>query len=191
MSTQNRFSADDVNAAVNRAAREMTDFTASPNLRDRVMAQIEERPRANWLWRFAIAGGTISAAALAVVVLWRAPQTVSAPQPIALAERVAPEPSGEFVAAAAKANPTAADIASSPAVSMKSIQRVSQWRVVIEESAAERDWRARGIAALETPEALTVQPLNADRTVIAPIDIAPLGVAPIRITAQGDDGINR
>lgn len=174
--TRTPLSSDDINAAINTAARRMTSAVPSSDLRARVMSTID-LPQRRWGWRLAIAGGAIGAVALTSVAVWRTSGSanVIAPpvmQTASVAQNVAP-------------NPTAAPVVSSPLLSTASMQRAATPRVVFTPSAEELAWRARAVQALEQPVALVVEPLEQPRLSIDPIGITPLSVAPLTVGGAG------
>ena len=183
--TPARFSLDELNAAINTAARGMTSATPSPELQARVMAKIDAaQPR--WGWRLAVAGGAIAGVAILVATLRVSPKP-DAPAMVAVASPmttgpVSPKPTPE---ALAKADPTAAPIASSPLLSTVSVQRAATRTTVFSPSAAELEWRARAVQALEQPAALIVEPLDQPRLSIDPIDITPITIAPLNTGGAG------
>lgn len=186
--TPARFSSDELNAAINTAARGMTSSTPSPELRARVLSQLDAaQPR--WGWRLPIAGGAIASVAILVALQLVAPKP-EAPAMVAVASPmttgpVPPKPTPE---ALAKADPTAAPIASSPLLSTVSVRRAATRTTVFSPSAAELEWRARAVQALEQPAALVVEPLEQQRLSIDPIDITPLTVAPLAASGAGGAG---
>lgn len=186
--TPRKFTPDEINAAINSAARQMTSAPSPSDLRARVMSRIDATPaRSAWGWRFVFAGGAIASVAVVIAVRLASPNA-TAPIGVAVAPGVvspnglvSPKPKGE-------ADPTAAPIASSPLLSTASVQRIAARSTTVEVSAAELEWRARSVKALAQPDALTVDPLESSRPDISPIDITPLSVAPVTVPAIGSNG---
>lgn len=182
--TPARFSSDELNAAINTAARQMTSAAPSPELRARIMSRIDAaQPR--WGWRLAIAGGAIGAVILAATL--RVSPKSEAPAMVAVASPMttgpaSPKPTPE---ALAKADPTGSPVASSPLLSTVSMQRAATRTAVFSPSAAELEWRARAVQALELPAALIVEPLEQPRLSIDPIDITPITIAPLNTGGAG------
>lgn len=176
--TTNKYSEDDVTAAINTAARRMIDTPEPHDLRARVMARVAvtERRSLAWGWRLALAGGSISAAVIIGVALWNSsavPVTTVAPtQTSAQANPTL----------ASSAHPTEAMQPSSPVVSTASTRRARILHAVTV-SAAELEWRERAVPALEAIDPLHVEPLTHESIGIESIDIAPLVVAPLTVTA--------
>ncbi len=165
----------------------MTSAAPSPELRARIMSRIDAaQPR--WGWRLAIAGGAIGAiGAVILAATLRVSPTSEAPAMVAVASPmtagpVSPKPTPE---ALAKADPTATTIASSPLLSTVSMQRAATRTAVFSPSAAELEWRARAVQALELPAALIVEPLEQPRLSIDPIDITPITIAPLNTGGAG------
>lgn len=170
--TRAPFSADEINTAVNTAARRMTSVPPSADLRARVMRRIDAaQPR--WGWRLAIAGGAIGAVTLTTAVLWRTPGSSNVNAPVTA--------QAASIAQNAGVNPTPAPVVSSPLLSTASAQRAATRQAVFTPSAEELEWRARAVQALEQPAALVIEPLEQPRLSIDPIDITPLSVAPLTV----------
>ena len=172
---------DHINAAINVAARRMTSAPPSGNLATRVMTHIERLDdrarRSRWGWRFAIACGAIGAVALTTVVLWKTP-----------AVKIAGEPQLAATAPNVVANPTTAPIVSSPVLSTVSVKHAARRGITFAVSAAELEWQARAVPALERPDALQVEPLTRPEIAVEAIDITPLSVAPLTVTALSGTG---
>lgn len=166
---------DELNAAINIAARQMTTTPSSPELRARVMARIAVQSRWGWGWRLAFAGGAIGAAALTAAVMWPT-------QPTAVPA---------LVDVAATAAPAAAPIAlrevvtASDSVVVPMPQRAAQAFAV---TTSELEWHARSVPALAEPDALHVAPLLNTELTVAPIEIAPLSVPPLATITTGAGG---
>lgn len=176
--TRAPFSANDITTAINTAARRMTSAPPSSELHARVMSKIDA-PQPRWGWRLAIAGGAIASVAIVVAIQLASP---------AAPGLVSPKPPQEVVSSAAEAKPTATTIASSPVLSMASASGAATSRTVFAPSAGQLEWRARAVQALEQPAALVVEPLDATRQQIEPIDITPLSVAPLTVPVLNSGG---
>lgn len=176
---------DELNTAINIAARQMTTTPASPELRAKVMARIAVQPR--WGWRLAFAGGALGAAALTAAVMWPARHT-AVPAPVDLAATAASAASAALALTSEPANmpPLRAEgIASTDVVIVRMPRRtVSAFAV----PAGEAEWRTRALPALETPDPLHVAPLQHADLTVAPIEIAPLTVPPLSSTATSAGG---
>ncbi|MEI6244845.1 MAG: hypothetical protein WCQ64_07335 [Acidobacteriota bacterium] len=168
--TPARFTADELNAAINTAARRMTSATPTSDLRARVMSQIDA-PRTRWGWRLAIAGGALGVVALTTAVMWHG-QPASVPTVVDMASSATSAAMPEIV--------TATD-----AVVVPMPQRAARTFTV---TASELEWRARAVPALAEPEALHVAPLTNTELTVAPLDIAPLTVPPLASVTTGAGG---
>lgn len=167
---------EELQAAINTAARRMTTAAPSSDLRARVMTRIDAAPP-RWGWRLAIAGGAIGAVALTSIVMWRASSATAVIAPAATQSASASQN--------VEPHPTAAPIVSSPLLSTPSVARTATERVIFTPSAEELAWRERAVQALEQPAALVVAPLEQPRLTIDPIDITPLSVAPLTVPGMG------
>lgn len=168
--TPARFTSDELNAAINTAARQMTSAAPSPELRARVLSTLDAaQPR--WGWRLAIAGGAIGVVALTTAVMWHG-QPASVPTVVDMASSATPAAMPEIV--------TATDTVIVPMP-----QRVARTFTV---TASELEWRARAVPALAEPEALHVAPLTNTELTVAPLDIAPLTVPPLASVTTGAGG---
>jgi hypothetical protein len=168
--TRAPFTSDELNAAINTAARRMTHAAPSSDLRVRVMSRIDAaQPR--WGWRLAIAGGAIGAVALSTAVMWRG-QPSSVPAAIDVASSATP--------AAMPAVLTATDTVVVPMP-----RRAARTFTV---TASELEWRARAVPALAEPDALHVAPLQNTELTVTPLDIAPLTVPPLASATTGAGG---
>lgn len=169
-----RFTPDELNAAINTAARRMTAATSSPDLRDRVMSRIAATPRWHWGWRLAMAGGAIGAVALSTAMLWD-----RQPLPAAITTDVA--------SSAPPSATVAEDIAlraPDVAVTVPMPHAATAFSV----SATELEWRARSVPALGEPDALHVAPLPSLELTVTPINIEPLSVPPLASGSSGAGG---
>jgi hypothetical protein len=72
-------------------------------------------------------------------------------------------------------------------MSMAVATRNAARRVTYEVSAAELEWRARGLQALAGPVAQQVNALEHPALAIEPIDVAPLVVAPLTVPALANE----
>jgi len=177
-------SPDQINAAINTAARQMTSAAPSSDLRARVMSRIDvsDATRPRWGWRLAIAGGAI-ATLVAIAATYDLGGRFASPTEtgVSVAGKTTPE-------VVHPTNPTAATVPSSPVLSTASVQRIASRSTAFEVSAAELEWRARAVQALDEVAALTVDPLEQSGLSINPIDITPLSVAPLTVPAIGSSG---
>ena len=170
------FTPDELNAAINTAARDMTSSAPSSELRARVMSRIDATPRWHWGWRLAIAGGAIGAVALTTAVMWdrgaaHVPRVVDVTTSAVSPETALP---ADFALSAPGVTVT---------VAMP--QHATQTFVV---STSELEWRARVVPALSEPDALHVAPLQNTELVLVPLDITPLSVPPLASAASGVGG---
>ena len=145
---------------IDDAAREMTEVEPSPNLRARVMANLEP-PAARWP-RVLVRFGAVAAALL--LAFWlpaigrRGPELS---QPVA---RVEPRPVPHENA------PTAL-----PVTARRSISKAP--RISADESA----WLARSVPPLAIAPAITIDPIQPTRPSITPITVEPFGIQPIEL----------
>ena len=174
---------DELDIAINIAARQMTTTQTSPELRARVMARIAvTQPR--WGWRLAFAGGAIGAAALTAAVMWPAPHA-AVPAPADLAASAA------SAALALTTAPIETPALRAEGFSATDIVVVPMPRRMVQAFAApasELEWRTRAVPALETPDALHVAPLQHTELTVAPMEIAPLTVPPLSTAATSAGG---
>ncbi len=176
--TRAPFSADDISAAINTAARRMTSAAPSGNLRARVMTHItrldNRARRRRWGWRLAIAGGAIGAAALTTAVPCKPPEATPAPTTSA----------SIAVGASAETTPTFW-VAPPSHVTVVTIIGVPGRATVLASSAGEIGWEARAVPRLHAPDALEIDRIDQSSLNIEPIDIAPLVVPPLPADGAG------
>lgn len=179
--TTNKYSDDDINAAINIAARRMMDTAEPQELRARVMARVAvaERRSFGWSWRLAMAGGGIGAAVIMTVALWPSSTGRSTiASPVLNTAQTNPAVAAPVLAT----HPTDSTIGASPVVSTMATRRARTSKAITV-SAAEMEWRERAVTALEAIDPLHVEPLTHESIGIESIDIAPLVVAPLTVTA--------
>lgn len=171
--TPTRFTADELNAAINTAARGMTTATTSPELRARVMARIDiAQPR--WGWRLAIAGGAVGVVAIAAALTWRV-------QPIAVPSLVAPA----VVATAADAETVTVWVAPPSYVTAVFGTGFADSATAVVPTASELEWQTRAVQRLPIPDALAIERIVQTDISIAAITIEPLVVAPLSANGAG------
>jgi hypothetical protein len=159
---------DNLDRIIDNVSRGMTSAPPAVDVRARVMARIAEKPAASRLWwRLAIAGGSV--AALIVAVWSSSLVTQPARTPI-----VATSTGAASVASNPAPNPTAPPSAPSPLTPARA--RTSR-APVMTTTLAEQEWRARAIPAID----------RLPSAGIAEIQIVPLRITPMVVTAIGDD----
>jgi len=176
MMMSTRPTSDEINAAINTAARRMTAAAPSGDLRARVMTRIDAR-QARWGWRLAIAGGAIGAAAMASTPFWRTAvhAPVTTPAPLASVAAAASPESASTVWMAPASHVTVVIV----------VQPNNPPATTFVPSAAERDWQTRAVSQLPALTALSIDLMAQPALNIDPISIAPLVVPPLSADAAG------
>jgi len=173
--TPARFTSDELNAAINTAARQMTSAAPSPELRARVLSKLDAaQPR--WGWRLAIAGGAIGVVAIAAALTWRVqPIAVSSPA-VASATAFAP---------GAETDAPVYWIAPPSHVTLVMVAGFRDTATTVMPNVAELDWQTRAVPQLPALDALTIERIVQTDISIDPIDIAPLVVPPLPSSGAG------
>ena len=182
-----RFEGDAADAAIDRAVREIMSTDAAPGFRHRVLARLEDRPRAAWAWGRL---GLVAGAAAIVVFLAMWTRTERRPDvPAASKQPVVAEQRTEIPAPAPR-TPTAtrtpqADRRTPRAVARHS-PRPSERRVTAASIDAAEEALERGAPhnarppgdALGIPP-LQIRPLETPEIVVKPVTIGPIVVVPL------------
>jgi hypothetical protein len=166
-----------LDAAIDRAVREMMSVEPRADLRQRVMAELVEKPSRAALWpRFAFGSAALAAAAIVVLMLVNRPadppvdQTSASTQPA-----TAPGSTGEATGPATGTAPKV--VARGPAIVNRGKPRTVAPRPVIED-------RPVQAASIDTTEVIVIEPVGPVERLkpIEPIALSPIVLAPIEIT---------
>jgi hypothetical protein len=182
-----RFDGDATDAAIDRAVREIMSTDAAPGFRHRVLARLEDRPRAAWAW--GRLGLVASAAAIVVLlVMWtrtepRPDAPAATTQPMVAEQRTevpAPPPSTPTATPAPQPD-RRAPRAVVRRSSASSERRVTATSIDAAEEALERgappNARPPGDDAGVPP--LQIRALEVPEIVVKPVTIGPIVVVPL------------
>lgn len=181
-----RFDGHAADAAIDRAVREIMSTDAAPGFRLRVLARLEDRPRAVWAW--GRLGLVASAAAIVVfLAMWtlteRRPEAPAAPtQPVVAGRTEIPAPPPSTPTATRTPQPDRR----SPRAVVRRPPAPSERRVTAAAIDAAEEALERGAPSNVRPPAdalgippLQIRPLETPEIVMKPVTIGPIVVVPL------------
>jgi len=183
-----RFDGDAADAAIDRAVREIMSSDAAPGFRQRVLARLDDRPRAVWGW--GRLGLVASAAALVMLfAMWARterprdlPVTPTAPATAAQRADIPGSPPSPPTTTppppAERRTPLAVARRSAPAAAER---RVTAASIDPAEEAVERGAATNPRPSVDATGAppLQIRPLEVPEIVVKPVTIGPLVVMPL------------
>ena len=184
--SRRRFDDDAADAAIDRAIREIMSTDVAPGFRQRVLARLDDHPRAAWAWgRLGLAAG--AAAIVVVLAMWmRTHPTTDVPAPItqpAVAEQRADRPPPSSAPSATPAPPTQRP--QPRAVARRSSPPPSERRVTAASIAAAEEALERGAPPSARPSdgadvaPLEIRSLEVPEIVVKPMTIGPIVLVPL------------
>jgi negative regulator of sigma E activity len=189
--------ADDTDAAIDRAVREILDHEPAAGFRQRVLARLQREPNeaswlAAWLTPVRLTAAAAAAGLVLAVMLWTRPAAPPADAPVVAQKPATADPLPQSQPKSPQPTPAANDVPAAanrrlarqqpPATApgRTSDRRVAAASVTPAEEAAERD-AARSVAPIDpiTIPPLRVQPLEHGEILIAPVVVGPLKIVPL------------